>query len=191
MNDEPTDADLVARCQRGEAPAWGLLVRRYQRLVYAVALRGGLDEAGAADVFQTVFARLVEHIKRLQQPDRIQAWIVTTAKRETLRSRELARRTVSLTRDDDAEGEPPEHQIADEAPLAETMLEDLQQLHRLRGGFERLDERCRQLLTLVFRDEDEHLPYTEVARRLGIPTGSIGPTRVRCLDKLRQWVTRE
>lgn len=185
----PTDTELVERCRGGDASAWRVLVQRYQRLVYTVGLRAGLDEAGAADVFQTVFQRLVEHIGTLSQPDRLQAWIVTTAKRETLRLRELAARTVSLTPDDDDDGERPEDTVADEAPLAETLLEDLQQLHLLRQAFEQLDERCRTLLELVFRDEDEHLPYAEVGRRLGIPTGSIGPTRVRCLDKLRQLAT--
>lgn len=185
----PDDAALVARCRAGDATAWALLVRRYQRLVYAVVLRGGLDEHAAADVFQTVFSRLVQHLPRLAQPDRLQAWIVTTAKREVLRARALGQRTRSLTRDDD-DGDGPglEDTLADDAPLAEQALSDLQQLHRLRQGLDRLDARCRDLLQLVFQDEDERLPYDEVGRRLGMPVGSIGPTRARCLDKLRRLV---
>jgi RNA polymerase sigma factor (sigma-70 family) len=186
-NNNDDDASLVARCLKGDAAAWTVLVQRYQRLVYAVVRRIGLDEHAAADVFQTVFSRLIEHLPKLSQPDRLQAWIVTTAKRETLRAREKGRRHVSLTRDDD-DGEALEDNLADDAPLAEDALSDLQQLHLLRVGMDQLDERCRALLTLVFRDEDEHMPYDEVARRLGVPTGSIGPTRSRCLDKLRKWV---
>ena len=182
------DAHLVARCLQGEAAAWTLLVQRYQRLVYAVVRRMGLDEHTAADVFQTVFARLIEHLPRLTQPERLQAWIVTTTKREGLRVREKARRTVSLTQEDDDPGVPLQDSLADDAPIAEDALDDLQQLHLLRLGVEQLDERCRNLLTLVFRDEEEHLPYDEVARRLGLPTGSVGPTRARCLDKLRRLV---
>jgi RNA polymerase sigma factor (sigma-70 family) len=186
------DATLVARCRAGDATAWSALVRRYQRLVYAVVMRAGLDEHMAADVFQTVFQRLVEHLPRLSQPDRLQAWIVTTAKREALRSRELSRRTVSMSRDEDSgNGDTSpglEDTLADEAPLAEEALSALQQLHRLRQGMEHLDERCRDLLLLVFRDEDDKLPYDEVARRLAMPIGSIGPTRSRCLDKLRRLV---
>ena len=104
--EEDDDTALVERCRRGDATAWAALVRRYQRLVYAVVTRAGFDEHGAADVFQTVFARLVEHLPRLAQPDRLQAWIVTTAKREALRARELRQRTVSMTRDegDDSPG---------------------------------------------------------------------------------------
>ena len=182
------DAALVARCRNGDATAWAVLVKRYQRLVYAVVLRAGFDEHAAADVFQTVFSRLVEHLPKLTQPERLQAWIVTTAKREALRAREVGKRTVSMTRDEDAEGDGLEDTVADDSPLAEQVLDDLQQLNLLRGGLDLLDERCRDLLLLLFSDEDERLPYEEVARRLGMATGSLGPTRARCLDKLRRLV---
>ena len=99
------------------------------------------------------------------------------------------RRTVSLTRaDDDSDSPGLEDTLADDAPLAEAALSDLQQLHLLRGGLERLDARCRDLLQLLFSDEDERLAYDEVARRLAMPVGSIGPTRTRCLGKLRRLV---
>jgi RNA polymerase sigma factor (sigma-70 family) len=180
---------LVARCRLGEAAAWAALVRKYQRLVYAVVMRVGFDEHGAADVFQTVFARLLEHLHKLEQPDRLQAWIVTTAKREALRVRHVGQRTVSLTRADDEDGDRGgpglEETLADEAPLAEDALSDLQQLHRLRLGLDRLDARCRDLLTMLFADDEDRPAYDEVARRMAMPAGSIGPTRARCLGKLR------
>ncbi len=180
------DARLVARCRAGEAAAWRALVARYQRLVYTVVLRAGLDEHAAADVFQTVFQRLMAHLPRIAQPERLQAWVVTTAKREALRERERTRRQVSMDGDDEAPG-PIDH-LADDAPLAEEALSDLQQLHRLREGMERLDDRCRDLLLLTFRDEEDKVGYDEVSRRLGMPVGSIGPTRSRCLGKLRRLV---
>lgn len=187
--DPDDDAALLARCRRGDGSAWTALVQRYQRLVYAVVRRGGLDEHAAADVFQTVFSRLIEHLPRITQPERLQAWVVTTAKREMLRALERGRRNVSMTRRDDDPGEAIEDRLADEAPLAEDALSELQQLHLLRQAMERLDARCRDLLLLVFRDDDDRLPYDEVARRLAIAQGSIGPTRARCLDKLRRLVT--
>jgi RNA polymerase sigma factor (sigma-70 family) len=186
---EDDDASLVARCVRGDGAAWALLVKRYQRLVYAIVRRTGLDEHGAADVFQTVFARLVEHLPRIKDPSRLQAWIVTTAKREALLLRKRGLRNVSMTRDDESDDENPEvWELADEAPIAEQALDDLQQLNGLRNALELLDARCRDLLLLLFRDEDEKVSYDEVARRLGTPLGSIGPTRSRCLDKLRHLV---
>jgi RNA polymerase sigma factor (sigma-70 family) len=181
------DARLVQRCRSGEAAAWTELVQRYQRLVYAVVRSIGLDDHLAADVFQTVFARLIEHLPTLAQPERLQAWIVTTTKREALRMRQRGQRTVSMTRED-GEGPGLEDTLVDDSPGAEDQLSDLQQLHHLRLGMDRLDERCRSLLLLVFRDDGEQLPYDQVAQRLGMPTGSIGPTRSRCLDKLRRLV---
>ena len=181
-------AALVARCRAGDEAAWAALVRRYQRLVQAIVMRAGLDAHVAADVFQTVFSRLLEHLPRLTQPDRLQAWIVTTAKREALRERRLAGRTVSMTRSDDDAGDGIEDTVADDAPLAEHALADLQQLDLVRHGLDRLDARCRDLLLLLFRDDDDRVAYDEVARRMAIAVGSIGPTRARCLGKLRRLV---
>ena len=188
-SDVEADAALVARCLRGDGSAWAALVQRYQRLVYAVARRIGLDEHGAADVFQTVFERLVQHLPRIADPGRLQAWIVTTAKREALLQRQRGRRNLSMTRADDEHGDGAEWDLADEAPIAEQALEELQQLNQLRNALDRLDPRCRELLLLLFRDEDDKLSYEEVARRLSTTVGSIGPTRSRCLDKLRQLVS--
>ena len=179
------DAALVLRCRRGEGAAWAALVHRYQRLVYAIVRRFGLDEHTAADVFQTVFARLVEHLPRIADPQRLQAWIVTTAKREVLLALRRGQRTVSMTRDEDAGDETAEFDIADDAQLPEDALADLQQQALVRNALDRMDARCRDLLLMLFRDDSDKLPYEEVAQRLGLSVGSIGPTRARCLGKLR------
>lgn len=180
------DAALIARCRLGDEVAWSALVHRYQRLVYAVVRRSGADDHAAADVFQTVFSRLLAHLPRITQPERLQAWIVTTAKREALRTRQVALRTVSMTRSEGDEGAALEDTLPDDALLAEEALDRLQQLDLLRAALDRLDVRCRELLTLLFADDDDRPAYEEVARRLTIPVGSIGPTRSRCLAKLRR-----
>lgn len=182
------DASLVARCLRGEASAWSALVQRYQRLVYTIVRRIGLDEHGAADVFQTVFSQLIQHLPRIADPQRLQAWIVTTAKREALLQRKLGLRNVSTTRSDDSTDEGTDWDLADESPIAENALDDLQQSNQVRNALERLDVRCRELLMLLFRDDDDKVSYDEVARRMGISAGSIGPTRARCIEKLRAFV---
>lgn len=183
---EQEDVLLVARCKAGDGAAWGLLVQRYQRLVYAVVRRVGLDEHTAADVFQTVFTRLLEHLPRIADPSRLQAWIVTTAKREALLQLKRGRRTVSMTRVDSPDDDGPnEWDATDETPIAEEALDKLQQLNRVRNGLDQLDTRCRDLLLMLFSDEDDRLSYEDVARRLSTSVGSIGPTRSRCLDKLR------
>ena len=181
------DAELVVLCLAGDRRAWAVLVQRYQRLVYAIVTRMGMDEHDAADVFQTVFARLLKHLPRIEDPSRLQAWIVTTAKREALHQRKLAQRTVSIHGDDDHEA----WDMADEGPTAEQSLEHLQQVHALRLALEQLDDRCRNLLMNLFADEDEALSYQQIAERLSTPIGSIGPTRSRCLDKLRRLMTSQ
>lgn len=180
------DAALVARCRSGDSAAWSALVRRYQRLVYAIVMRLGLDEHSAADVFQTVFARLVKHLPRIADPERLQGWIAVTAKREGLLQLRRSRRTVSMSRDDDDRDGVPAWDFADDAPLPGDALDELQQLDRLRHALDRLDERSRTLLLLLFRADGDKVAYDEIASRMGLSIGSIGPTRARCLEKLRR-----
>jgi RNA polymerase sigma factor (sigma-70 family) len=179
---EASDTELVQRCLAGQSAAWSILVARYQRLVYAIVTRMGLDEHMAADVFQTVFVRLMRHMPRIADPSRLQAWIVTTAKREGLLQRKLAMRMVSMSSDDDSD----DWDVADDAPIPEAELEDLQQMNRVREAMARLDDRSRRVLGLLFREDGQTQPYEAVALELGIPVGSIGPTRARCLEKLRR-----
>lgn len=181
----PTDAELVESCRRGDARAWQQLVTRFERLIFTVPRRAGLSPDDAADVFQVVFTRLHERLDALTQPEKVQAWLVTTARRETLRLLHERRRTVPLEppgADGDERGS--DIEPADGDPLPEALLEELQQRHLARTALERLSEPCRTLLGLLYGG-DEPPSYAELAARLGMPTGSIGPTRARCLGKLR------
>ncbi|MFC3149209.1 RNA polymerase sigma factor [Piscinibacterium candidicorallinum] len=190
MTPSQLDAALVARCRQGDQRAWAELVQRYQRLIYTVPRRAGLSEAQSADVFQTVFTRLYEHIDRLADPERLHAWLVTTAKRESLRALEQGRRIVALAgadRDDDAPE--PIEQVPDPDPLPEQVLESLQLHHQLRRALDALDERTREFIVLAFL-QDPALSYQELAARLGVAEGSIGPTRARCIAKLRAAMDR-
>jgi RNA polymerase sigma factor (sigma-70 family) len=187
--EELEDAALIALCRSGREAAWSTLVRRYQRLVYTVPRRAGLDDEAAADVFQATFARLIEHLHRLDDASRVRAWLVTTAKREALRALEQRARRVELVPERSADGDEgddgdPFDRMASPDPLPEALLAELQELDRMRHAVERLEPRQRQLIELLFFQEDA-LPYNEIARRLGIPEGSIGPTRARVLAKLR------
>lgn len=176
------DADLIVACQRGDAQAWETLVNRYQRLVYSVPRRAGLDDDQCADVFQRTFAVLVEHLARIDQPGRVRAWLVTTARREALRMAQKAAWTQPLpggTGDEESEAAP----LADPGPLPDEVVLQLEEQHLVRTALSQIDERCRQLLTLLFY-RAEPAPYDEIAGALGIPAGSIGPTRARCLQKV-------
>lgn len=189
---ELADVELVQHCLQGRQHAWRALVHRYQRLVFTVARRAGLDEHTAADVLQSVFEKMHRHLPQLAQPERLRAWLVTTAKRETLTLLRLAarQRWADEPASDDDDDTPLIERLPDPAPLADERLQELQEAQRMHVALDRLDERCRLLLTLLFADEDERPAYDEVARRLGMPEGSIGPTRSRCLDKLRRLYLR-
>ena len=186
QRDGAEDAVLVARCRQGDAAAWRALVKRHQRLVYAIVMRLGLDEHGAADVFQTVFARLVQHLPRIADPTGLQGWIAVTAKREALLQLRRGRRTVSMSREGDDGDDAPGWDVVDEAQRPGDALDELQQQARLRRALDQIDERSRTLLLLLFRADGEKVAYEDVARQMGLPIGSIGPTRARCLEKLRK-----
>lgn len=177
-----SDLELVLACRRGDQLAWEKLIRRYQRLIYAIPLRAGLAEDQAADIFQDVFTTLFQKLNDIEEPERIQAWLVTTARRKTwrLRSEAQARpRSVSNADSLATESVP----ILDAAPLPDERLMILEEQHRIRTAVSLLDERCRNLLQMLFYSGDPP-SYAEIAASLGIPEGSIGPTRARCLEKL-------
>lgn len=179
-----TDSDekLLQACRRGDGVAWEMLVKRYQKLIYTIPRRAGLDEDEAADVFQEVFITLFEKLDGIEHPERLHAWLVTTARRKTWR--QISRRRTLQQPTDSAEaGEKEFENLPADAPLPDEVLMKLEEQHRVRTALNALDERCRKLLTVLFYSV-ETPPYSEIAATLGVPEGSIGPTRARCLQKL-------
>jgi RNA polymerase sigma factor (sigma-70 family) len=183
-----SDERLLEACRRGDESAWELLVERYQRLIYAIPRRAGLDKDQAAEVFQEVFMTLLEKLDDIEQPDRLQAWLVTTARRKTWRliSRESRLQNSS---GDEEESESELDKLIDAAPLPDEVLMRLEEQHRVRTALAELDERCRKLLTMLFYEPEPPL-YAEIAAAIGTTEGSIGPTRARCLKKLMHQLTR-
>jgi len=179
---ETSDQQLLLACRRGDETAWETLVNRYQRLIYTIPRRAGLDEDQAADIFQDVFATLFEKLDEIEQPERLHAWLVTTARRKTWRvivgARNSRRRSES-----DGDNEDELITIPDNAPLPDEVLLRLEEQHVVRQAVASLDERCQKLITLLFYSS-EPSSYVEIAGRLGTSEGSIGPTRARCLEKL-------
>lgn len=179
------DAALIHACRRGDAGAWEALVNRYQRLIYAIPRRAGLDDDACADVFQRTFMLLVEHLDRIAQPERVRAWLVTTARREAQRASQKASRTQPLVSETNEEEIETPGVLRDPSPLPDEVATELEEQHLVRSALAKLDERCRRLLNLLFY-QPEPMPYDQVAASLGVSTGSIGPTRARCLQKLEK-----
>ena len=181
---ELTDKLLLSACARGEQSAWETLVKRYQRLIYTIPRRAGLDEDQSAEVFQEVFTTLFQKLDDIDDPERLHAWLVTTARRKTWRliskERSLQQGRIG-TGEDKADEE--FTKIPDGAPLPDEVMMRLEQQHEVRSALAMLDERCRKLLTMLFY-EPEPPSYGEIAVSLGTSAGSIGPTRARCLEKM-------
>lgn len=170
-------AGLVRAAADGDAVAWDELVDRFGGLVWSITRAYRLSAADAADVSQTAWLRLVEHLDRIREPGRVGAWLASTTQRECLRVLRLARRQVPVG--DEAFDAPD----LSAAPLhARAFLSERDVT--LWTSFDRLPDRCRTLLRLLVAEPTP--AYEEVAAAVGLPVGSIGPTRTRCLAKLRR-----
>ena len=171
--------DLVHDARQGDPQAWEELVRRYAGLVASVARSHRLYDADAADVAQATWLKLVVHLNGLRDPAALCGWLATTARRECLRVLRDAGRVVPCAETPDRADESPE---LDDALLAEER--DAQ----LWGAFARLGQRDQALLRMLAADPPPS--YTEISAALGMPIGSIGPTRARALGRLRREIDR-
>ncbi|RYG46702.1 sigma-70 family RNA polymerase sigma factor [bacterium] len=162
-----------------DSDAWALVVDRYQALVYSVARRYGLSAEDAGDVFSGTFRALLTSVDRLESVEALPRWLAVTAARESLRIKRISSRYVQ-TEDErmlDQIVDDEERDALASAAEAESSL-------ALREGIARLADRCRDLLTALYLEDDP--PYGEISERIGIPVGAIGPTRGRCLEKLKK-----
>ncbi len=176
---------LVRGAAGGDEVAWRGLVARFSNLVWAVARAHRLGNADAADVYQTTWLRLAEHIGRIEQPDRVGAWLATAARRECLQSLRMSAKSSPTDDMDRLDITPAVGNPTEEAVLAaETEREDAARAAAMWRAFERLSGRCRELLRILMASPPPS--YAEVAAALELPLGSIGPTRARCLQRLRE-----
>ncbi len=169
---------LVAAASDGDEAAWGALTDRFSRLVWSVARSYRLGPDDAADAVQNTWLRLLENLGRIQNPEALPGWLATTAKHEALGVIRRKGRVV-LSRDDDL-GLDAVDTVADDLDTA--LLDDERDVELWRC-FRQLSERCQQLLRVLMATDRP--AYTEVAVEFGMPIGSIGPTRMRCLARLR------
>jgi RNA polymerase sigma factor (sigma-70 family) len=179
MNDEPVVADLVMRARDGDKHAWDALVERYAALIWSICRSYRLGSSDAEDVAQGVWLALVGQLDNIRDPVAIGGWLATTTRRECCRVLHAARQSQAAWQALCAETVPDE-----QAQAAEQELLAAERQAALREAFAHLGPRDQQLLVILAADPP--VPYAEISARLGIPVGSIGPTRSRCLDKLRR-----
>jgi RNA polymerase sigma factor (sigma-70 family) len=181
MPEQSTDAldvaSLVRGAVAGERQAWERLVEQFARLIWSITADFKLADSDAADVAQTTWLRLLEHIDRIEYPDRVGSWLAATARNECLRSL-AARKRVVLAHDEEVLC----GVVASGPEVDERILAD-ERDQVVRDALSSLPGRWQRLLELLMADPPT--PYADISHELGLPVGSIGPTRGRCLAQLR------
>ena len=180
MRDDPSVVALVARAAGSDEGAWHEIVERYAPLVWSICSRYRLSGTDIEDVLQTVWLGLVEQLDKLREPAALPGWLATTTQRECLRVLRVSSRYEAFR------GDPDDSLLATEADPAVIEKEILlaERNAKLRAALAELGDGDRRLLTLLLRDPP--LPYAQISEILGIPQGSIGPMRGRCLARLRR-----
>jgi len=174
---EVSSADLLARAATGDQRAWDAIVNRYSGLVWSVCRSCGLNQADAAEVSQTTWLRMVQHVDTIRDPERLGAWLSMTARRESWRIHRQSGRTVLVEETEVFEGIQSTGDEVDHGLLAAERQEALQE------AFLTLSPHCQRMMRMLMADPAPS--YAEVAAALDMPVGSIGPTRGRCLNCLR------
>ena len=180
MRNNPVVTDLVTRARNGDRRAWDALVERYAPLIWSICRRHSLDGADADDVGQSVWLQLVDQLDKVRDPAALPGWLATTTRRECARALRAAHGPHAARYALDAETIPDE-----QAQTAEQQVLVAERHAALREAFAHLPPCCQQLIAVLI--EDPPVPYAEISARLGIPVGSIGPNRSRCLDRLRRY----
>ena len=172
-----TDAALVADCLRGDGRAWRRMVDRHAPLIWAIARRAGLTESDAAEVFQNTWTIALEDLSALRDPSRLAPWLGRIARHQSLR----VRRGYAIARN--ARPHVAREDVTHDLPGDE--VERLETRARVARALARLGGRCKELLQALYV-ESAKPSYEELADRFDMSVGSIGPTRGRCMEKLRR-----
>ena len=173
-----SDQTLVEACLRGKPEAWSALVDKYKNLIFSIPVKQGFSADDAADIFQTVCLSLVAALPRLREPRALPAWLIQTTAHKCLRWRTEGHRYVNTEFQE-------ETLAAEPSKLPDALIAELEREQKLRDAVAALSPDCRRLVDLLFYQVPPP-SYDDLAAALGVPKGSIGPTRMRCLEKLRR-----
>ena len=176
------DPELVALCLGGDARAWETLIQRYRRLIFSIPVKFSFGSADASDVFQAVCLKLIEHLHELKDETKVSAWLITTTTRQCIHVRSLRMRESS--------GDEDFQEPAASGVNVEDVQIQTQEQQAIREAVEELPDRCRKLLELLYFDMTNP-SYEVISETMNMPVASIGPTRARCLEKLRTVLRRK
>jgi RNA polymerase sigma factor (sigma-70 family) len=172
------DRLLVLACLAGSDAAWAQLIEKYKGLIFSVPLRYGACRDDAADIFQAVCVELFHELPRLRNIDTLRPWLMTVAAHKSYHWKQGQRRKQTREVEGLATEELP-------AVLPPEIATELEREQLVREAIARLPPRCQEIMQMLFW-ESPPVPYVEVARRLGLATGSIGFIRGRCLERLQK-----
>ena len=175
---------LVRECGKGNQAAWSALIEKYKNLIFSIPIKFGLSREDAADIFQAVCLDLLSDLPKLREPRALPKWLMQTSFHKCLHWKKHR-----LTLFDDAQ-EVETRPEASTEELPEDMLYQLQREQVLRDAIATLPTRCHRMVGMLFFESPPR-PYQEIAKQLGIATGSIGFIRGRCLRLLRQRLEKE
>jgi RNA polymerase sigma factor (sigma-70 family) len=173
------DAILVRACLDGDPDAWAAVMGKYKRLIFSIPIKFGARPDDAAEIFQAVCADLVAELPRLRRHEALKPWLMRVTRHKSLHWKIRARKEASWPQADDVA-----HELASADEGGAQIMEGVEREQAVRDAIAKLPDRCREMVRLLFYEQPP-LPYTEVAKRLGLATGSIGFIRGRCLKKLR------
>ena len=178
-----SDTHLIRACLGGNDRAWTALIERYKRLIFSIPIKYGASRDDAADIFQLVCMEMFSELSNLRKTESLKSWLITVTSHQAYHWKKR-QRTGDVELDNTEDDQAPV-QLASSEALAPELMAEVEREQLLRDVVAKLNERCAKMIRLLFY-QDPPLPYTEVAQRLGLATGSIGFIRGRCLQRLQK-----
>jgi RNA polymerase sigma factor (sigma-70 family) len=169
------DDRLIRACLNGDDRAWAALIQKYKNLIFSIPLKYGASQEDAADIFQSVCMDVFTELPRLRDPGAFRGWLITVTAHQAFHWKRKTRR-----RSEEALSSEEETLATEPSP---DIVEQLEQEQVLRESITRLSPRCQKLIRLLFYTQPQ-MSYRDVAKALGVATGSIGFIRGRCLTRL-------
>lgn len=170
------DERLVRECLAGTEEAWAALIDKYKKLIYSIPIKWNLSREDANDIFQAVCVDLYTELPRLREPRALPKWLIQATVHRCTRLRQQQSRFV----DDEITD-----QLTPSAPAADAIVAEVEREQVVRDSIASLPSRCAELVRMLFFESPAR-PYNEIAKQLGLATGSIGFIRGRCLERLKK-----